>query len=259
MMSVGLEYPNTQPQPRRPVQPVLRPPLPPCDSVQAARAASLRHDMANCLSALRLRSELFSRENFLPAEHLASIVQIASRLELLLRDWSVLCSGNGGSAGHNASAQFDLSHLLYHTVEANRPAAVSRHLTFTLYRQTTHALMIGSESAVQRALDNLIANAIKYSRSGGNVAITLTIDTGWATITIIDNGIGIPSAELEQVFAPYYRASNASTSGAEGHGLGLFQAKDSVEWHGGTLHLLSKEDLGTEAILRLPLASTASS
>ncbi|MCK6576594.1 MAG: HAMP domain-containing histidine kinase [Anaerolineae bacterium] len=247
MLNLSLDMPNCQG-----VRPANRQPVGSAEGTDALRASSLRHDMANCLTALRLRGEMLRRERLLDAEHLTPITQIVMRMEMLLHDWSSLASGTAAGSGA-PDGRFDLSPLLYHIVEANRPAAAAKAQMLTLYRQSGQAMIAGSESAIQRALDNLIQNAVKYTPVKGSIAVTLTIDERWAAISIVDSGIGIPYEEQARLFAPYQRASNALASGIPGAGLGLFQARDAVEWHHGQIHLLSKEGVGTEIIVRLPL------
>lgn len=109
---------------------------------------------------------------------------------------------------------------------------------------------------VERALINLLTNAIKYSPSGGDILVSITSeedDTGtWATIRVQDHGIGIPTADLTQIFQRFYRAGNVD--GIKGTGIGLATVEWIVTQHGGQVALESTEGVGTTVILRLPLA-----
>ncbi len=107
-------------------------------------------------------------------------------------------------------------------------------------------------------LENLIDNAIKYSRPGGEVRITINDDRVLAEapeveLRVKDAGIGIPAAEQSKIFERFFRSSNAAKSVTQGTGLGLSIAKSIVERHGGTIRFESVEGVGTTFIITIPL------
>jgi signal transduction histidine kinase/CheY-like chemotaxis protein len=106
---------------------------------------------------------------------------------------------------------------------------------------------------VQRVVANLLANAIKYSPSGGDVVISVDVEDRWAALAVRDDGMGIPASDLPHVFERFHRGSNVAR--LSGTGLGLAGAKDIVEQHGGTISVMSTEGRGTTVVVRLPLAS----
>jgi signal transduction histidine kinase len=110
------------------------------------------------------------------------------------------------------------------------------------------------EARLERVLFNVIGNAIKYSPDGGDVTIDLDSapEPPQATIRVSDPGIGIPAADLQRVFEPYYRAPNALHS-TPGSGLGLFTVRQIVGRHGGTVAVESQEGRGTTLTICLPL------
>ena len=103
-----------------------------------------------------------------------------------------------------------------------------------------------------------MSNAIKYTPNGGEVSITMTRMDETATITVTDNGIGIPSDEHGHMFDRFFRTSNARNSGIPGTGLGLAIAREIVEAHGGTIGFESVEGAGTTFRITLPHAYSAS-
>lgn len=109
---------------------------------------------------------------------------------------------------------------------------------------------------LQRAMANLLGNAIKYTPDGGEVRTTLMStaeqDGAWLTISVTDQGVGIPSDEVGRVFDGFYRASNVATQ-FTGTGIGLKGVRQVVEEHGGTVTLQSTEGAGTTVTIRLPL------
>lgn len=103
--------------------------------------------------------------------------------------------------------------------------------------------------ALRRALDNLVQNALRY---GDSAEIAVKERPRSLDIRVMDRGPGIPSAELEQVFEPFYRTEYSRNRATGGTGLGLSIARDVALSHGGTLHLVNRAGGGLEAILTLP-------
>jgi signal transduction histidine kinase len=105
---------------------------------------------------------------------------------------------------------------------------------------------------VQRVLDNLIGNAIKYSPEGGCVWLEVTASDGWATIAVSDQGVGIPAEDVSRVFEPFVRARNV-VGRISGTGIGLASAQRIVQRHGGTLSVESEPGQGSTFTIHLPL------
>ena len=104
---------------------------------------------------------------------------------------------------------------------------------------------------VERALHNLVSNAIKYSPSGGRVTIGLVADDEGTTISVSDAGIGIPQADLPRIFDRFHRGSNV-VGQIGGIGLGLTSVLRAVEAHGGRIEVSSREGEGTTFTIHLP-------
>ena len=101
------------------------------------------------------------------------------------------------------------------------------------------------EEKLGLVVQNLIENAIKYTSKEGQVTIGLKSDKINVEFMIKDDGIGIPTDQQDQVFGKYFRGENATKSGVEGTGMGLFICKSIVEKHGGNIWFESKEGEGT--------------
>jgi signal transduction histidine kinase len=110
----------------------------------------------------------------------------------------------------------------------------------------------GDRSWLERALVNVIGNALKYAPGDSPVRIMLAADGDAAVVTVTDEGPGIPAGELSLVFQRFYRASNTRRR-VEGSGLGLFIARQVVQAHGGEASVQSEEGRGTTIRFRLPL------
>ncbi len=110
--------------------------------------------------------------------------------------------------------------------------------------------IMGDEAQLERVLWNLVANAIKFTPSGGTISIGSRVDDGHVSISVNDTGMGIPEDALPQLFTEFRRLKGSET--IEGTGLGLFIVKTIVEAHGGTVHAESKYGDGSKFIVRLP-------
>jgi signal transduction histidine kinase len=105
---------------------------------------------------------------------------------------------------------------------------------------------------LERVLDNLLGNAVKYSPDGGSVTVTVRRQGAWATIAVRDRGVGIPAADQGHVFDRFFRAANVGGR-IRGTGIGLAGAKQIVEQHGGSIAVRSREGHGSTFTIRLPL------
>ncbi len=106
---------------------------------------------------------------------------------------------------------------------------------------------------LRQVITNLITNALKYSPPEKPVSITLDHQEGNLVLAVSDEGIGIPAADINFLFRPFYRAANVGK--LSGTGLGLAIVKDAVERHGGTITVQSVVGVGTTFCVRLPVAN----
>ena len=114
------------------------------------------------------------------------------------------------------------------------------------------ARLMGDAVALERALLNLVDNAVRYTPSGGKVEIAAVPADGWVEISVQDSGPGIALADAERVFEPFVRLEDARAKQAEGAGLGLAIARSIVAAHGGALTLESTPGAGSRFTIRLP-------
>ena len=108
---------------------------------------------------------------------------------------------------------------------------------------------------MRRSVLNLLDNAIKYSRDGGEIRVSMTTEDSSARIRFRDDGIGISQRDLPHIFDRLYRADPARTRNSGGSGLGLALVKWVVESHRGSIRASSEPDRGTEFLMELPLMS----
>lgn len=111
----------------------------------------------------------------------------------------------------------------------------------------------GDDNKLEKIVMNLVRNAIKYTDENGWIKISLNKDDQNVFLTIKDNGIGIPDKDLPNIFERFYRVDKARSRLEGGTGLGLSICKWMVEAHNGEILVKSKEGLGSEFTVRLPL------
>jgi signal transduction histidine kinase len=109
----------------------------------------------------------------------------------------------------------------------------------------------GDSGMLQTVLINLIDNALKYSPEDRPVEVSAVVREGAVEVSVLDRGIGIPEAEREAVGRRFFRASNAAA--ATGTGIGLYNSRRLLDYHGGTLELRAGEPEGTVVSVRLPM------
>jgi two-component system NtrC family sensor kinase len=102
----------------------------------------------------------------------------------------------------------------------------------------------------RQVLLNLLNNACDAMQAGGTIEIALSADQQWATLAVSDQGAGIPAAQLEQIFEPFYSTKNTAT------GLGLAIVRRHIEDAGGDVRCASRPGGGAEFTVRLPLQLT---
>jgi two-component system OmpR family sensor kinase len=125
------------------------------------------------------------------------------------------------------------------------------------YSEPDHPVLVEADrEQLGRVIDNLINNALTYSASPPSVSIRVS-DAGAPSVSVEDNGIGIPLDKTEKIFERFFRIDDPSIGPQPGTGLGLFISRDLVERHGGSLVLEGSElGKGSTFTVRLPAASS---
>jgi signal transduction histidine kinase len=115
-------------------------------------------------------------------------------------------------------------------------------------------MALADERRVNEVLVNLVSNAVKYNRSGGNVTVAISREEPYLRYDVTDDGPGITPEEQRHLFEKFWRAK--TSSGVEGSGLGLFITKRLVEGMNGTISFKSAPGTGTTFTVRLPVAKS---
>jgi len=141
--------------------------------------------------------------------------------------------------------------------ELSVPVA-ARGLTVTVInRPSSLPPVLADKVKIRSVFSNLLDNAIKYSKAGGKVEVTLRGSGEEVEVCIKDNGIGIPKEEQRNIFERFFRAKNAVKAETDGSGLGLYIAKSIVEKHHGRMRFESEEGKGVIFCFSIPVAKGA--
>jgi signal transduction histidine kinase len=120
------------------------------------------------------------------------------------------------------------------------------------------AVVLGDELRLRELFLNLVDNAVKYSRPGGTVEISLTTHLNQAKLVITDQGIGISPEDQKRIFDRFYRTDDARAHTKKGTGLGLAICAWIVESHHGRIEVQSGPNKGSTFTVTLPLATSSS-
>jgi signal transduction histidine kinase len=219
----------------------------------------IAHDLRGPLTGIQGQADLMQRrlQRETPpspqwlSERLAGVLAGATRMQTMvdeLLDVARLQRGQGLDLRHEP---LDVGALVR---EVGRLRTSNASGSAPIVVDTPDGLMVdGDRARLERVVDNLLANAIKYNLESHPIDLTVRHQGDAVALTIRDRGVGIPAAELPRLFTPFYRASTAR--GVPGIGLGLAGAKLIVEQHGGQIALESVVGQGTTVTITLPATS----
>ncbi|MCC9206307.1 ATP-binding response regulator [Arthrobacter sp. zg-Y769] len=155
--------------------------------------------------------------------------------------------------------EVDLEELLRAVAASLAPAAGASNLDLRLELGSDALLVDGDRAQLEQVFTNLCSNAVKFTPAGGSVQVSAALVSPDGAgpsvrVQVRDTGIGIPEADLPNLFRRFFRASNATSAAIPGTGLGLAIVQDIVLQHGGELGIASTVGQGTTATVQLPAA-----
>lgn len=178
--------------------------------------------------------------------------KIADMLEII-GDWLTISKVEGGqlATGREPVRWQDLSAKV---LEGFAPAAHDKPVTLHDELPAELPAVIGDATALRMLLANLVANAVKYNRPGGEVRITAEADPTTVSLSVIDTGVGIAPEDQGRIFEDFYRVPDPSTPGKGGTGMGLPICKKITEELEGQIGLSSRPGEGSTFTVTLPRA-----
>ena len=145
----------------------------------------------------------------------------------------------------------DLVDLVSKVVEQSQPLAARKDIALHIdIRRSESDLQVDLER-MERAIVNLLANALKFTEPGGQVTVLMDADDEEVRVSVQDSGIGISADQIESIFQRFSQADGSATRRYGGTGIGLALAKEIVELHGGKITVTSEPNKGSEFVIHV--------
>lgn len=215
--------------------------------------ADASHEIRTPLAALRLEAESALRAPRLAEDYrrtLAVVVEEATRLGRLADELLNLSRDDAG-IGFCERDSVQMDALLHDVVEQLRLLAKQRNVELVI-ESVASCHMLGDDVRLSQTFFNIVENGIKYTSSGGRVAIRSRVVDGVGEFEFEDTGCGIPAEHLPRIFDRFYRVDSSRTLQSGGSGLGLAIVRSAVLAHAGTVDVRSRVGHGTVVMVRLP-------
>jgi len=209
----------------------------------------LSHELRSPLARLHLILDLaqHSADPNQAAAHFKHAEQEIARMDRMTAEMLALSRLEGGLPGMECET-VEVTELARERLNAAKVEAEARAVRLHM-ADSAPVTVWGSGILLERALDNVIANAIKFSPAEGQVDVSVGDHHGQIEVRIRDHGPGVPEEELGLLFRPFFRGTNAVH--ANGHGLGLAIVQRVMQVHGGEVTARNADDGGLEIVMRL--------
>ncbi|HEX4270222.1 MAG TPA: HAMP domain-containing sensor histidine kinase [Rhizomicrobium sp.] len=223
--------------------------------------ANMSHELRTPLNAVIGFSEVMLHKTFGPlseryAEYAGLINDAGTHLLSLVSDILDLAKIEAGRFAPDFRV-FDLKPSVQHCLALVRRRADERNITVRADLPDGDLMVEADARALKQILLNLLSNAVKFSRQDGLISLALSLPRDDLEIRVKDEGIGIPADVLARIGQPFEQASNNPMLAREGTGLGLALVKALAVEHGGSLTVISQENVGTEITVVLPRRQVA--
>ncbi len=203
--------------------------------------ADASHELRTPLAVIRTTAEIAvrrSRSEDSYREALRQIITESERMTHLVEDLLFLARCDS-EAVELPMSTLELSSIIEHVCSQIRPLAESNGIVFSCRLPRSKVSVLGNELAVRRLVLALLDNAIKYSRTGGEVNVVLRESADELHLEVADSGPGIPESELPRIFQRFYRAPQARDAALTGSGLGLSLAAGIAQHHHARIEVQS--------------------
>jgi signal transduction histidine kinase len=225
--------------------------------MRARFVSSVSHELKTPLTSIRMFAETLAlgrhRTNLDRSEYLHTIVNESERLSRLVDNVLDVTRIEEGRRIYQMQP-VSLADVVDSAVRAVQYPLSQQGFHLDLDVADDLPLVTADRDALQQALLNLIANAMKYSGQSRTIALRLRRENRDAAIEVIDRGIGIDESHQDQIFEKYYRVRSTDTDRGPGAGLGLTLAMHAVAAHGGRLQVSSALGRGSTFTVRIPFA-----
>lgn len=233
---------------------------------------NLIHELSTPLTPLMGYLKLFERQslgdlNELQERCLGRMARSAHRLQRILEDFGDLLQMESGMYEPEPEP-VEFGALIEDALSAMAGKATEQKIDVLVQGEEEPVWVTGDATKLRRAIEHLLSNAIKFNSAGGKLLVcwARADDPSWLRVEIFDTGVGIPTADLDEAFSPFFQSDHSATRRFEGAGIGLSLVRWVAEKHGGRVAIESPPSeqpeghffRGVRAILELPVrAETA--
>ena len=218
--------------------------------------ANVSHELKTPIGALLLLSEavLGAKDDPEAVTKFATRMQIESKRLTDLVQEIINLSRLQDSDPLSVPSELNVQDLVSEAIDQSQVGADNRKIKIST-GDIANGVVLGDRDQLIMAIQNLVENAVNYSPEGTQVTVSSIVKDGIITISITDQGIGIPENEKERIFERFYRVDPARSRESGGTGLGLSIVKHVATKHGGEVSVWSVEDVGSTFSLKLPIFS----
>lgn len=217
--------------------------------------ANVTHELKSPLSSIQLYLETLKQRDVPPdkrKEFIDMMMKDANRLQSLINSILEISAHENKKIPHNYDV-FNANYLIKELVEES---CEKFRVTQYQYHSIIHSdcKILAGKEALRIIFDNLVDNAVKYSKDAAVITVSVSCNTKKVFISFRDSGVGISAKELKKIFKKFYRIANKEIPNVKGTGLGLYHVKQIVKAHNGKIHVLSEGDgKGTTFKIELPV------
>lgn len=222
------------------------------DDYRRTFVRTLAHELKNPLAAIFGHTAMTSHLS-LPDQAVGSISAVreaADRMRTVIDDLLAL-SGLNDPGIPLVAEQVDLAEIVHGVVEVNRVLSKERGLTLD-YEIPDELKFWGSPTELERAVTNLVGNAVMYTLAGGRVFVRLFEQGDEIRVSVSDNGPGVLHEDQPRLFDDFFRGNHPATREVQGSGLGLPIVANIAARHHGSVEVETEPDKGSEFTLVLP-------
>jgi two-component system sensor histidine kinase/response regulator len=218
------------------------------------------HQLKTPLVAVHQYLDVLVRTEDQPAarrnQWLERCLERTREMQAIIDDWLMLAKIEKGSLARETVA-VELKSIVSSVVEGCQAAAQRAGVTLRLEMPQAEYRVNGDRTCLSVLIENLVSNAVKYNKPGGNVTVRGARTHEEVTISVADTGIGVSDDDLPFLFDEFFRGRNRDAARTSGTGLGLAICKRIVTEMGGSIEVASKAGEGSTFLVRLPAGTRA--
>lgn len=224
-------------------------------NIQKRFLADASHDLRTPLAIMKSESQVLLQTG--SQDHVEFKEVIQSNLEEIdkmsrLVDDLLMMARTEEEPNKTMFSDVQIGELLQKASKKIMARAAQKQIDFS-YELITDGVIRGEQYQLERAIQNILQNALNYTHEHGKISLSSTQRGSMYNITIKDTGVGISEKDIPHIFDRFYKASH-SRNEESGSGLGLPIVRQIIERHGGTITIESEEGVGTVVHIRLPIA-----